>query len=151
TKVVPDAPRLSASSPTTPVPAKRSKNGRPGTALPRMLNSASRTICGVGRRVGGTMQVSLRPRMEPATIRICVRMFDDPERGDLCSKADPRAAGKGAAGDSPVGEPPPPRVRRGPALLRFFSAPLPWGSPVPVPFHPVGEDAFRIVIGGEGT
>ena len=28
--------------PTTPVPAKTSKKGRPGTALPRMLNSALR-------------------------------------------------------------------------------------------------------------
>src|SRR5262249_19005321 len=58
----------------TPVPAKTSKNGRPGTASPRMLNSASRTICGVGRRPGCTVQLSLRPRNDPATMRICVRM-----------------------------------------------------------------------------
>src|SRR5262249_10564975 len=50
------------------------KNGRPGTAWPRMLNSASRTMSGVGRRFGLTFQLILRPRSEPDTIRTCARM-----------------------------------------------------------------------------
>src|SRR5262249_44915973 len=73
TKVAALAPRLRASRPLMPVPAKMSKNGRPGTALPRMLNRASRTICGVGRRPGWTTTVNLRPRKLPATMRSCVR------------------------------------------------------------------------------
>src|SRR5687768_15935442 len=37
-----------------------------------MLNSASRTICGVGRKPGWTVTVTFRPRREPATMRISV-------------------------------------------------------------------------------
>src|SRR5579871_2115101 len=59
----------------TPVPAKTSKNDRSGTASPRMLKKASRTICGVGRRPGVTVTVSLRPRNSPATIRTVVFSF----------------------------------------------------------------------------
>ena len=59
----------------TPVPANTSKNGRSGTALPRMLNSASRTMSGVGRRLGWTLQFTLRPRNDPDTIRSCARMI----------------------------------------------------------------------------
>jgi hypothetical protein len=60
--------------PTAPVPANKSKNGRPGTAFPKMLKSASRTICDAGRRFLLTSQVNFRPRKRPATIRSWVRM-----------------------------------------------------------------------------
>src|SRR5262249_6331238 len=55
-------------------PAKRSKKGRSGTALPRMLKRASRTICGMGRSPAPTVHISLRPRKEPATIRSWMRI-----------------------------------------------------------------------------
>src|SRR5262249_1574033 len=99
TNVADDAPRLIASRPTTPVPANTSKIGRPGTASPRMLNSASRVRCGVGRRLVSTRQVNIRPRSDPATMRICVRISSIPSRsvGVSASKTDRAIADKGAA------------------------------------------------------
>ena len=53
-----------------------------------MLNRASRTLCGVVRRVVVTVQVNFRPRIEPATIRICVRMTSHYPVEGPCVKAN---------------------------------------------------------------
>src|SRR5260370_1149269 len=68
------AGRLTASRPMTPVPAKTSKKRRSGTASPRMLKRASRTLCGVGLIFGLTEHNTFRPRSSPATMRISVRI-----------------------------------------------------------------------------
>ena len=49
TKIARAAPRLRASSPRAPVPAKRSTTSRPSTDSPRMLKIDSRTRSLVGR------------------------------------------------------------------------------------------------------
>ena len=75
------APRESASRPTAPVPANRSRNRLPrsgGTPCSSMLSRASRARSLVGRvsRPGGA--TSRRPRCRPATIRTKPGGFDTP-------------------------------------------------------------------------
>src|SRR3954470_4551139 len=75
------APRESASRPTAPVPANRSRNRLPrsgGTPCSSMLSRASRARSLVGRvsRPGGATRC--RPRCRPAMIRTKPGGFDTP-------------------------------------------------------------------------
>lgn len=64
------APRLSASSPRAPVPAKRSRTRLSGTRGPRMLKRASRTRSAVGRTPKDFGQLRVLPRKRPAMMRM---------------------------------------------------------------------------------
>jgi len=75
TKHASAAPRDNASKPSTPVPAKRSRQRAPTTASCNQLNSVSRTRSGVGRTAVQSGISMRRPRHSPATIRMrpCTR------------------------------------------------------------------------------
>ena len=72
TNTTDSAPRLRASIPSAPVPAKRSTNVASATSPsePSELNSASRTLDEVGRTSRPAGASSRRPLAEPATTRI---------------------------------------------------------------------------------
>src|SRR3990172_5708080 len=66
-----DAPRLSASMPTAPVPANRSHQVEPATSPARILKSASLARSVIGRVVSPGTDFNLRPRAEPEmTLRL---------------------------------------------------------------------------------
>src|SRR5438046_432850 len=65
-----DAPRESASIPTAPDPAQRSRNWAPSIRGARILKSVSRKRSDVGRVCSDGGLFSLRPRYLPAMIRI---------------------------------------------------------------------------------
>src|SRR5690606_21615987 len=73
------APRDSASSPSAPVPAKRSStrtpSGRPSKRCWRTLNRVSRARSDVGRTERPDGACSRRPRSSPPTIRIVLARF----------------------------------------------------------------------------
>src|SRR5262249_30873999 len=64
------APRLTASRPTAPVPAKRSRNAHPGTRAASTLKSAPRTRSVVGRACRPAGGASRRPFSVPAMMRM---------------------------------------------------------------------------------
>src|SRR4051794_349780 len=68
TKSADAAPRDSASSPSAPLPAKRSATRAPSSACPRMLIHASRTRSAVGRTRPSFGTANRRPPKAPATI-----------------------------------------------------------------------------------
>src|SRR5688572_3517825 len=69
-----DAPRLSASMPTAPVPAKRSHQLESTTSPAIMLNNDSLTRSVIGRVVSPGTDLSLRPLAFPAiTLRLIRR------------------------------------------------------------------------------
>src|SRR5476649_2631012 len=70
TNVTRVAPRLSASMPTAPVPAKPSSTVAPAIRGARMLNSVSRSLSDVGRSPSHVGAFSRRPFNEPAITRI---------------------------------------------------------------------------------
>src|SRR5580658_534123 len=59
----------SASRPSAPLPANRSRQRAPATRAPSQLNSVSRTRSGVGRISGPAAKRSLRPRHVPPMMR----------------------------------------------------------------------------------
>ena len=90
-KTAREAPRLSASSPTAPVPANRSTAIRPGIKSPTMLKIDSRTRSLVGRMSAlGRGPSILCPRRCPAMIRMARRIppFD---QGSMLDPRGPRA------------------------------------------------------------
>src|SRR5690606_15660514 len=74
------APRLSASMPTLPVPANRSRNAESRTPVPRMLNNASLTRSITGRVESPGTSFNRRPLAVPPMTRSGTRSaprFDD--------------------------------------------------------------------------
>src|SRR6202023_3435650 len=69
TNVACAAPRDSASSPSAPLPANRSRQRDPGTRGPNQLNSVSRTLSGGGRISGCGGEANPPPRHDPPIIR----------------------------------------------------------------------------------
>src|SRR5438874_2244256 len=69
-KVALAAPRLKASMPTLPVPAKRSKKRASSTREERILKRACLTRSIMGRVPGAFGPLSLRPLASPVTTRI---------------------------------------------------------------------------------
>ena len=69
TKVTCAAPRLSASMPTAPVPAKTSSTRAPASRPCSTLNSVSRSLSDVGRRPGQVGASRRRPFSVPAMMR----------------------------------------------------------------------------------
>ena len=69
TNVACAAPRDSASSPSAPLPANRSRQRAPCARVPSQLNSVSRTRSGVGRSPSLAGKRSLRPRQLPPMMR----------------------------------------------------------------------------------
>src|SRR5579871_4040460 len=69
-KVALAAPRLNASMPTLPVPAKRSRKRASSTRVERISNSAVLTRSMMGRVPGVLGDFSLRPFASPVTTRI---------------------------------------------------------------------------------
>src|SRR5947207_12794974 len=77
------APRESASKPSAPLPAKRSRQAMPARSCPSQLNSVSRTRSGVGLRSAASGNSMRRLRHRPPTIRTVlglVRRTDDDDR-----------------------------------------------------------------------
>ena len=70
TKVTAEAPRLSASIPTAPVPAYKSRKRSPNTCVPRIEKIAPRTLSDVGRSAVPCGPLKRRPRWDPAITRI---------------------------------------------------------------------------------
>src|SRR5467141_2604060 len=69
------APRLIASMPTAPVPAKTSRKREPATLVPRTLKRVSRRRSLVGRRAVPLRDLRMRLRYLPATMRIVLAHF----------------------------------------------------------------------------
>src|SRR5438093_1546393 len=77
------APRESASKPSAPLPAKRSRHTMPVSSRPSQLNSASRTRSGVGLKSAASGNSMRRLRHRPPMIRTVlglVRRTDDDDR-----------------------------------------------------------------------
>src|SRR6187397_988625 len=64
------APRLSASMPSAPVPAKASRTRAPWIRGMRTLNSVSRSLSDVGRNPSHAGDFSRRPFSDPAMMRM---------------------------------------------------------------------------------
>jgi hypothetical protein len=69
TKTTSSAPRESASKPSAPEPAKRSRQRFPVRSCPSQLNSVSRTRSGVGRSPDAAGKSTNRLRHVPAMMR----------------------------------------------------------------------------------
>src|SRR3954471_4665335 len=68
-----EAPRESASKPSAPLPAKRSRHARSSRRWPSQLKSVSRTRSGVGRSAAAAGNFTMRLRHFPAMMRTRLR------------------------------------------------------------------------------
>src|SRR2546425_7982083 len=80
-KVALAAPRLSASIPTLPVPAKRSRNLASSTRVERISKRAVFTRSIIGRVPAVLGPLSLRPLASPVTTRIRLLLVDQVQHG----------------------------------------------------------------------
>src|SRR5437868_15450964 len=80
-KVALAAPRLSASIPTLPVPAKRSRKRASSTRTERISKSAVFTRSIMGRVPVALGALSLRPLASPVTTRIGLLLVDTGQHG----------------------------------------------------------------------
>src|SRR5215467_4629233 len=76
TKTTCAAPRLTASIPTAPVPANRSRKRAPSTRGPRILNRVSRSMSLVGRMRSLLRGFNCRERNVPAMMRMAISSAD---------------------------------------------------------------------------
>src|SRR5438105_10400046 len=86
------APRDSASNPSAPLPAKRSRHARPSRRWPSQLKSVSRTRSGVGRSAIAGGNFTRRLRHLPAMMRTRLRRAAAPARPALEALAGRRMA-----------------------------------------------------------
>src|SRR5271163_1194344 len=91
-KIASTAPRLIASMPTAPVPAKTSRKREPARDGAKILNSVSRKRSDVGRSASPLSDLSKRERYFPAIIRMCSSDFREvvaalPLAGELAEDA----------------------------------------------------------------
>src|SRR5215469_3213179 len=80
-KVALAAPRLRASMPTLPVPAKRSRNLASSTRVERISKRAVFTRSIIGRVPAVLGALSLRPLASPVTTRIRLLLIDQVQHG----------------------------------------------------------------------